>query len=71
MYRSLGFVEIPPYRHNPLATARFYELELSGSVPAGVPAGTEAGVPAGTEAGVPAGTEAGVPAGTEAEGGGS
>ncbi len=50
VYRSLGFVEIPPYRHNPLATARFYELELSGSVPAGVPAGTEAGVPAGTEA---------------------
>lgn len=30
VYRSLGFVEIPPYRHNPLPTARFYELELTG-----------------------------------------
>jgi len=29
VYRTLGFVEIGPYRHNPLPTARFYELALS------------------------------------------
>ncbi|MGI8846792.1 MAG: GNAT family N-acetyltransferase [Candidatus Dormibacteria bacterium] len=28
LYRSLGFVEIAPYRHNPLPTARFYEMAL-------------------------------------------
>jgi putative acetyltransferase len=28
LYRSLGFVEIDPYRHNPLPTARFYETVL-------------------------------------------
>lgn len=28
VYRSLGFVEIGPYRHNPLPTARFYEVAL-------------------------------------------
>lgn len=34
VYRSLGFVDIEPYRHNPLPTARFYEValcEASGS----------------------------------------
>lgn len=28
LYRSLGFREIPPYRHNPIAGARFFELDL-------------------------------------------
>ena len=28
LYRSLGFVEIPPYRHNPITGSRFLELRL-------------------------------------------
>ncbi|MGO9560945.1 MAG: GNAT family N-acetyltransferase [Acidimicrobiales bacterium] len=28
IYTSLGFVLIPPYRENPLASARYYELRL-------------------------------------------
>jgi putative acetyltransferase len=31
LYRELGFVEIGPYRHNPLPTARFYEVALRGA----------------------------------------
>jgi len=29
IYTELGFVEIGPYRHNPLPTARFYEVTLT------------------------------------------
>ena len=28
LYRSIGFVEIPPYRENPVDTATFMELDL-------------------------------------------
>ncbi len=28
MYRSMGFVEIPPYRYNPIKGALFFELVL-------------------------------------------
>ena len=28
-YRALGFVEIAPYRHNPLPDARFFALDLT------------------------------------------
>jgi GNAT superfamily N-acetyltransferase len=31
LYKRLGFVEIAPYRHNPLPTARFYEVALRGA----------------------------------------
>jgi ribosomal protein S18 acetylase RimI-like enzyme len=30
LYRSMGFEEIAPYRHNPLPDACFFELRLSG-----------------------------------------
>jgi carbonic anhydrase len=35
LYMDLGFREIEPYRHNPVEGARFFELDLSGSSPAG------------------------------------
>ena len=28
LYRSLGFVEIAPYRNNPIAGARYFEKQL-------------------------------------------
>jgi ribosomal protein S18 acetylase RimI-like enzyme len=31
LYGSLGFTEIDPYRHNPIAGARFFELDLRAS----------------------------------------
>jgi len=31
LYEALGFFEIEAYRHNPLPTARFYEVRLRGA----------------------------------------
>lgn len=31
LYRSLGFCQISPYRHNPDPTARFMELDVTES----------------------------------------
>lgn len=30
LYRSFGFQEIPPYRHNPVPGVLFLELDLTG-----------------------------------------
>ena len=29
IYEALGFVEIDPYRHNPMADARYFALDLT------------------------------------------
>jgi GNAT superfamily N-acetyltransferase len=31
LYRTVGFVEIEPYRYNPVPSARFYETVLGGA----------------------------------------
>lgn len=42
LYRSLGFREIPPYRFNPLAGARYYRLDLDRAPrPVASPRGTD------------------------------
>jgi GNAT superfamily N-acetyltransferase len=28
IYEALGFVDVPPYRHNPLPDARYFALDL-------------------------------------------
>jgi GNAT superfamily N-acetyltransferase len=35
LYRSLGFREIPPYRHNPIPGAKYLELDLTAAREAG------------------------------------
>jgi ribosomal protein S18 acetylase RimI-like enzyme len=32
LYRSLGFREIEPYRHNPIPGAQYFELAIDGDV---------------------------------------
>jgi len=39
MYRRLGFVEIAPYRENPMASALFMELDLKSFVPSAFASG--------------------------------
>jgi putative acetyltransferase len=34
LYESLGFTEIPPYCHNPIAGARYYQCELESTAAA-------------------------------------
>lgn len=34
LYESLGFRDVPPYRHNPIAGSRFLALDLEPPVPA-------------------------------------
>lgn len=35
LYRALGFVDIPPYRHNPVPGTSFMALDLRESLPGG------------------------------------
>jgi predicted GNAT family acetyltransferase len=37
LYQSVGFVDIPPYRHNPVPGTRYLELDLVAAIPSPAP----------------------------------